>query len=216
MCGRYVTTNAFSKSKHLVDNPDNVIDAENFNAYPTCILPVLLHRDKKFIIQNLTWGLVPKWAEGKEDFRPLNNARLESVDEKPSFKSLVKKYRCIIPADGYYEWQQTDQGKQPFFIKCSDDKQLYFGGLHQKNKDHEFTILTHESEGDLKYIHHRMPLMLDESQFDQFFDYDRNISSLTREQSIDTTFYQISKSVNSPKNNEVNLTKPFKNTIIDE
>jgi len=205
MCGRYVTTNAVSKTKHLADNPDNLIDAENFNAYPTCILPVLLHRDKKLIIQNLTWGLVPKWAEGKEDFRPLNNARLESVDEKPSFKSLVKKYRCIIPADGYYEWQQTDQGKQPFFIKRSDGKQLYFGGLHQKNKDHEFTILTQESEGDLKSIHHRMPLMLDESQFDQFFDYDKNVGHLAREQLIELSFHKVSKQVNSTKNNNNKL-----------
>ena len=205
MCGRYVTTNAFSKSKHLVDNPDNVIDAENFNAYPTCILPVLLHRDKKFIIQNLTWGLVPKWAEGKEDFRPLNNARLESVDEKPSFKSLVKKYRCIIPADGYYEWQQTDQGKQPFFIKRSDGKQLYFGGLHQKNKEHEFTILTQESEGDLKSIHHRMPLILDESQFNEFFDYELSVANLAREQQVSLLFYQVSKRVNSTKKNENSL-----------
>ena len=205
MCGRYVSTNAVSKTKHLVDNPDRVLDTENFNAYPTSFLPVLLHRDKKLIIQNLTWGLVPKWAEGKEDFRPLNNARIESVDEKPSFKSLVKKYRCIIPADGYYEWQQTDQGKQPFFIKRSDGKQLYFGGLHQKNKDHEFTILTQESEGDLKSIHHRMPLMLDESQFDQFFDYDKNVGHLAREQLIELSFHKVSKRVNSPKNNSIKL-----------
>ena len=207
MCGRYVTTNAVSKTKHLADNPDNLIDTENFNAYPTSNLPVLLHRNKKLIIQNLIWGLVPKWAEGKEDFRPLNNARLESVDEKPSFKSLVKKHRCIIPADGYYEWQQTDQGKQPFFIKRSDGKQLYFGGLHQKNKEHEFTILTQESEGDLKSIHHRMPLMLDESQFNHFFDYERNVGNISREQSIDLSFSRVSKQVNSPKNNTVELIK---------
>ena len=212
MCGRYVTTNAFSKSKHLVDNPDNVIDAENFNAYPTCILPVLLHRDKKLIIQNLTWGLVPKWAEGKEDFRPLNNARLESVDEKPSFKSLVKKYRCIIPADGYYEWQQKDQGKQPFFIKRSDGKQLYFGGLHQKNKEHEFTILTQESEDHLKSIHHRMPLILDESQFDQFFDYDQNLTINLRFSETKLNFFPVSKRVNSPKNNINDLIKKIEIT----
>ncbi len=207
MCGRYVTTNAVSKTKHLVDNPDRVLDTENFNAYPTCFLPVLLHRDKKLIIQNLTWGLVPKWAEGKEDFRPLNNARIESVDEKPSFKSLVKKYRCIIPADGYYEWQTTDSGKQPFFIKRSDDNPLYFGGLYQKNKVDEFTILTQESEGELRSIHHRMPLMLDESQFGEFFDYEKSVGILSREQSVNLSFYKVSKQVNSPKNNKVELIK---------
>lgn len=207
MCGRYVITDAVSKTNDLTDNPDRVLDAENFNAYPTCILPVLLHRDKKLIIQNLAWGLVPKWAEGRNDFRSLNNARLESIDEKLSFKSLVRKSRCIIPADGYYEWQQIDQVKQPFFIKRKDSKPLYFGGLHQKNEAHEFTIITQRSEGDLKNIHHRMPLLLDESQFNQFFDYDKSIGNIARDLCVEVVFHKVSKQVNSPKNNHHKLIK---------
>lgn len=205
MCGRYVTTDAVSKTNHLVENTGNLGDYKNYNAYPTCMLPILLHDNKKLIIKNLIWGLVPKWAEGKNDFKPLNNARVESVDEKPTFRSIVKKYRCIVIADGYYEWQTTDNGKQPFYIYRNDGGPLYFGGLHQRNKDHEFVILTQESEGTIKPIHHRMPLMLNENQFDQFFDYEKSVSSLSREQSVELSYHPISRQVNSPKNNGIEL-----------
>lgn len=205
MCGRYVTTDAVSKTNHLVENTGNLGDYKNYNAYPTCMLPILLHDNKKLIIKNLIWGLVPKWAEGKNDFKPLNNARVESVDEKPTFRSIVKKYRCVVIADGYYEWQTTDNGKQPFYIHRNDGGPLYFGGLHQRNKDHEFVILTQESEGDIKPIHHRMPLMLNENQFDQFFDYEKSVSALSREQSVELSYHPISRQVNSPKNNGIEL-----------
>ena len=205
MCGRYVTTYAVSKTNHLAENLSNIGDYKNYNAYPTCMLPILLHENKNLIIKNLIWGLVPKWAEGKNDFKPLNNARVESVDEKPTFRSIVKKYRCVVIADGYYEWQNTDNGKQPFYIHRNDEGPLYFGGLHQRNKDHEFVILTQESEGAIKPIHHRMPLMLNENQFDQFFDYEKSVSSLSREQSVELSYHPVSRQVNSPKNNGIEL-----------
>ena len=205
MCGRYVTTDAVSKTNHLAENSSNIGDYKNYNAYPTCMLPILLHENKKLIIKNLIWGLVPKWADGKNDFKPLNNARVESVDEKPTFRSIVKKYRCVVIADGYYEWQTTDNGKQPFYIHRNDGGPLYFGGLHQRNKDHEFVILTQESEGAIKPIHHRMPLMLNENQFDQFFDYEKSVSSLSREQSVELSYHPVSRKVNSPKNNGIEL-----------
>ena len=206
MCGRYsISTKTVFNTSHLVSNTNQFREIENYNAYPTCVLPVLLYRDKKLLIEYLHWGLVPKWAEDREQFKPLNNARIETVEEKPSFRSLVKKYRCIIPADGYFEWKSTLNGKQPFYIKRKDNAPLYFGGLHQKNKDHEFTILTQESNSDLESIHHRMPLMLNEDQFNQFFDYDMSVGSLSREQSIELDYYPVSKQVNSPKVNKPEL-----------
>ena len=119
----------------------------------------------------------------------------------------TKAGRRINPhiADGYYEWQTTDNGKQPFYIHRNDEGPLYFGGLHQRNKDHEFVILTQESEGVIKPIHHRMPLMLNENQFDQFFDYEKSVSSLSREQSVELSYHPVSRQVNSPKNNGIEL-----------
>ena len=94
MCGRYVITNPVSKTKKIVKSAIQVEDNENYNAHPYQKLPVI----KKYIngntLENLTWGIIPSWSK-KKDFKPLTNARLETIDEKISFKKLIKVSRCI-------------------------------------------------------------------------------------------------------------------------
>ena len=175
MCGRYVITNPVSKTVDIVKSNIKVKNLDNYNAHPSQKLPIIKSYTNGKALENYEWGLVPEWSKKLEKFSPLINARKETLSEKITFKKLIQTSRCLVLADGYYEWQTTDNGKQPFYIHRNDEGPLYFGGLHQRNKDHEFVILTQESEGAIKPIHHRMPLMLNENQFDQFFDYEKSV-----------------------------------------
>ena len=176
----------------------------NYNVAPSQSAWVVHGASGKAAVSAMSWGFVPEWASETRFTRPIN-ARSETAHEKPMFRTAFSKQRCLVLCDGYYEWQNTDNGKQPFYIYRNDGGPLYFGGLHQRNKDHEFVILTQESEGAIKPIHHRMPLLLNENQFDQFFDYEKSVSSLSREQSVELSYHPISRQVNSPKNNGIEL-----------
>ena len=152
MCGRYAVTKAVKKTKNIVQNNEGVEDTDNFSAYPTQQLPIIKKDDDALTLTNYHWGLVPKWSEKMQDFRPLNNARLETLTEKRTFSGLIIKQRCVVPADGYYEWRKNDEGKKfPQFIKREHNEPLFFCGLYQKNTNIEFSIITTAAKGCLLY-----------------------------------------------------------------
>ena len=128
MCGRYVVTNAVSKTKKIVKSAIKVDDTEDYNAHPYKQLPII----KKYIngntLESLKWGIVPSWAKNK-DFKPLINARLETLDEKVSFKKLIQLQRCIAVADGFYEWRREEKKKTPYYFMREDKKNLYIAAI---------------------------------------------------------------------------------------
>ena len=156
MCGRYVITNPVSKTKKIVKSAIQVEDNENYNAHPYQKLPVI----KKYIngntLENLTWGIIPSWSK-KKDFKPLTNARLETIDEKISFKKLIKVSRCIAIADGFYEWKREDKIKTPFYFQRVDKKLIYFAAIFE-NK--QFCLITEQASSNISEIHHRQPVIL--------------------------------------------------------
>ncbi len=105
MCGRYVITKPVAKTRDLVKSVNVVNDVDNYNAHPTQKLPVIKFYSSGKILEGLQWGLTPSWTQERE-IRPLINARLETLGEKMTFKNLIKNYRCLVVADGYYEWQR--------------------------------------------------------------------------------------------------------------
>ena len=111
MCGRYVVTKPVTKTADLVKTTIKVEDKDNYNAHPTQKLPVIKSYTNGKALENYSWGLVPPWAVDKKDFRPLINARLETLMEKVSFKKLIQTSRCLVVADGYYEWKREDKKK---------------------------------------------------------------------------------------------------------
>ena len=115
MCGRYVITSPVSKPNKLVKSAFQVEDKENYNAHPNQKLPVIKKYKNGNTLENLKWGLVPSWAKDKE-FKALINARLETIDEKVSFKKLIKNFRCVAVADGFYEWKREDKIKTPHYF----------------------------------------------------------------------------------------------------
>ena len=115
MCGRYVITNPVVKTEKLVKSAIQVENNENYNAHPYQKLPVIKKYKNGNTLENLKWGIVPSWAKQK-DFKALTNARLETIDEKVSFKKLIQLYRCVAVADGFYEWKREEKKKLLFIL----------------------------------------------------------------------------------------------------
>ena len=128
MCGRYVITKPVEKTVKIVKSSTTVKDDENFNAHPSQPLPIIKSYSNGKTLELVKWGIVPSWAKQK-DFRPLINARIETIDEKVSFKKLIKTTRCVAVMDGFYEWKRSKESKTPFYFTREDKKPLYVAGI---------------------------------------------------------------------------------------
>ena len=208
MCGRYVITNPVSKTKKIVKSAIKVDDLENYNAHPYQNLPVI----KKYIngntLENLKWGMVPSWSKKKE-FKPLINARLETIDEKVSFKKLIKLTRCIAVADGFYEWKREEKFKVPYYFLREDKKIMYIAAIYENN---EFCLITEQASNNVNEIHHRQPVIINENDINRYLNLELDGSSFLKEcKRPKLEFYQISKEVNKPTNNSISLIQKSSN-----
>ena len=212
MCGRY---SLFSKASTINDEfqiRDSVVLAPRYNIAPIQDAPVVRAEDgKRRSLSLLRWGLVPSWAKDKTIGNRMINARAETVAEKPSFKSALQKRRGTIPADGFYEWKQTEQGRQPYFIQLHSRSLLGLAGLWERwtNKEGQaiesFAIITTEANDFMRPIHDRMPVILDRNYYEQWLncrDYDgQQVGHLLKPCSSDLLkMYSVGKQVNSPGN----------------
>jgi putative SOS response-associated peptidase YedK len=205
MCGRYVVTKPVTKTTGLVKTNIKVEDRDNYNAHPTQKLPIIKSYTNGMALENCNWGLVPSWAERKKDFRPLINARLETLMEKVSFKKLIQTSRCIVIADGYYEWKRQEKEKIPHYFTRTDNSLIFFAALHQNN---QFCIITREASNKIKEIHHREPLIINEEQISNYLDVKKEgMNILQAINSPELKFHEVSKDVNKPINNDSSLIK---------
>ena len=186
MCGRY---NVLTSAQGFVDLLSVLIEIDKkleqgprYNIAPT--QPVLAVRqsssqDSAEMVM-LRWGLIPFWAKDQTIGNRLINARSETAASKPAFRQSFKKRRCLIAADGWYEWQKAPGGKQPYFIHRKDNLPFFFAGLWERweGADEQgqtidvesCTILTGDAPEDLKSIHPRMPVALDMGLYEQWMD----------------------------------------------
>ena len=203
MCGRYVVTKPVIKTVDLVKTNIKVEDKDNYNAHPTQKLPIIKSYTNGKTLENYQWGIVPKWAKDKSNFRPLINARLETLNEKISFKKLIRKSRCIICADGYYEWKRETNKKTPYYFSRKDNKLMLFAGIFENN---QFCIITKQSSDQIKEIHDREPVLINNSQINEFLNLKKDATEfLEQVKSPILNFYTISRDVNNPLNNNKNL-----------
>ena len=205
MCGRYVVKNSVAKTNKLVKSAIQIEDTENYNAHPYQKLPVI----KKYIngntLENLQWGLVPKWAKDK-NFKALINARLETIDEKISFKKLIKNNRCVAVADGFYEWKRKEKEKTPHYFTRADNKTIFFAAIF--NGD-QFCLITEESKDKIKEIHHRQPVILSQNEVNSYLNIELQGSAFLNNRKVpDLIFYEVSKDVNKPTSNSAYLIQP--------
>lgn len=138
----------------------------NYNVAPTNYLPVITNEDPDHF-RPFRWGLVPFWAKDEKIGYKMINARVETLDEKPSFRQALHKRRCLVPFDGFYEWQKTDGSKTPFFIHRKDGGLFSMAGLWEKWHDpktgkdlYTFTLITLDASPLIGKLHDRMPAML--------------------------------------------------------
>ncbi len=205
MCGRYVVKNSVAKTNKLVKSAIQIEDTENYNAHPYQKLPVI----KKYIngntLENLQWGLVPKWAKDK-NFKALINARLETIDEKISFKKLIKNNRGVAVADGFYEWKREEKEKTPHYLLRPDNKTIFFAAIFDGD---QFCLITEEAKDEIKEIHHRQPVILNQNDVNSYLDIELQGSAFLNNRKVPhLIFHQVSKDVNKPSNNSASLIKP--------
>jgi len=214
MCGRFVTF--IDDDFYPRFNLSNVLyDIKpNYNVAPTQKVPVIIDDGKKNKAEIMNFGLIPPWD--KDGTKKLINARGESVTSKRTFKEPFRKRRCIIPVHGWYEWQKHKTGKTPFFIHSEKHKYLGLAGIYniyknkKGNEEKAFAIITGEPTKDIKYIHHRMPVILDLSEEEPWLeggDPDFLESLILSKSKIALDSYEISKEVNNPRNNSSSLIK---------
>ncbi|PZO17978.1 MAG: SOS response-associated peptidase [Betaproteobacteria bacterium] len=194
MCGRYVLEGPVSRLTAYFDARyagDEKTFKSSYNIEPTTQIPVVLVNWKsERIILNHVWGLIPHWAKDKTVSAKLSNARGETVHEKPSFRTVFRKYRCLIPASGYYAWQAPLDGgsnrKQPFYIYPNETPYFAIAGVCDVWIDItsgesvcSAAIITTEPCEKLKHIHDRMPVMIrKEDWFDWLNPKNQNVNSL--------------------------------------
>ena len=205
MCGRYVVTKPITKTTDLVRTTIKVEDNDNYNAHPAQKLPIIKSYTNGKALENCDWGLVPSWAVNKKDFRPLINARLETLMEKVSFKKLIQTSRCLVVADGYYEWKRENKEKTPYYFTRSDNSLIFFAAIHQNN---QFCIITREATDAVKEIHYREPLILGEEQISNYLDVKKEGTDILKSiKASELKFHEVSKDVNKPINNDSSLIK---------
>ena len=203
MCGRYVVTKPVTKTVDLVKTNIKVEDKDNYNAHPTQKLPIIKSYTNGRALENYDWGLIPSWAKDKKDFRPLINARLETLMEKVSFKKLIQTSRCLVLADGYYEWKRENKEKIPYYFSMVDSGLIYFAGIHQNN---HFCIITRDATETVKEIHHRQPLIINEEQIPDYLDVKKEAMNILRNiKPPKLKFHEVSRNVNKPINNDPSL-----------
>jgi putative SOS response-associated peptidase YedK len=166
------------------------------------------------------WGLIPSWAKEPDIGNRLINARSETVSEKPSFRSAFKRRRCLVPTDGFYEWQRLNKRKQPHYIRMGDGEPFAFAGLweHWEGQDETViescAILTTEANAFVRPIHNRMPVIVEPGNYDLWLEAEPDrtgaLAQLMRPFSGDRlTAFPISTWVNSPKNDDARCVEPI-------
>ena len=192
MCGRYSITTPPEAIQRIFEVPERLNMPARYNVAPTQDAPVVrLGDDDARHLNQLRWGLVPFWADDPGIGARMINARAESAADKPAFRVAFQGRRCLVVADGFYEWQKPaikGGRKQPFRIVRHDERPFAFAGLWERWQQPEseappletFTILTTDANARVRPIHERMPVMLDETQFDGWLDPQASRSSLER------------------------------------
>ena len=173
MCGRYVLKSSPQRLREVfgIEGPDTAHSEEwrpRYNIAPSQVAPVVRVIEGQRHLDLLRWGLIPSWAEDLSIGMKLINARGETAATKPAFRAAFRSRRCIVPADGFYEWQQQPSGKQPYYIHRQDGHLLAMAGLWEHwmlpgaaEPLLTFSILTTEANDLMRPLHDRMPVVLE-------------------------------------------------------
>jgi putative SOS response-associated peptidase YedK len=247
MCGRYATSASPQDlmEEFEVDDLFDGLPGPDYNVAPTVAVPAILERrsrdtgDVRRRLAPLTWGLVPSWAKDRSIGSRMINARLETVAEKPAFKRAFMARRCILPADGFYEWYAAEPPtgtptaggrgkprKQPFFIHRADGGRLAMAGIYEIWRDprrppeddgawlRTCSVITTQATDAAGHIHDRMPMVITREAIDAWLDPELTdpkeaLELLAVTEASALEAYAVSTDVNSVENNNPSLLEPI-------
>jgi putative SOS response-associated peptidase YedK len=220
MCGRYAITTAPEAIRRLFGYPEQPNFPPRHNVAPTQPIPIVRLAEGKRQFALVRWGLLPAWVKDPKTFTLLINARGESVNDKPAFRNAMKYRRCLIPADGFFEWKVEGKIKRPFFVYRKDHAPFAFAGLWESwmgpngEEMESAAIVTTRASPSIGHIHHRMPVILEPDQFDMWLD-TKNVDAQTAAQLIapladnKVAAHEISPRVNRVVNDTPDLLDPL-------
>ena len=223
MCGRYTLSVTPEMLRTLVNVDASLNLQPRFNIAPTQMAPVVRPSDDGRRMDMLRWGLIPSWSKDKNIASKLINARGETVAQKPSFRDAYKKRRCLVPVDGFYEWRKEGEAKQPYRIGFRGGMPFVFAGLWESwtvpNGQEDagdvietYTIVTTEANSKITPIHHRMPVIVDPSDYDLWLngapDAAANVIRAFPPDAM--AFYRVSTRVNNVRNDDESCIEPLK------
>jgi putative SOS response-associated peptidase YedK len=176
MCGRYVITSAPDALRQLFGYVELPNFPARYNVAPTQPVPVVLQDHAARHFHLMRWGLLPAWVKDPKAFTLIINARAETIVDKPAFRNALRRRRCLLPADGYYEWQDVAGRKQPFLIRDVGGAPIAFAGVAETwmgpNGEELDTvaIVTTAAEETMRALHARVPVMIAPQDFAAWLD----------------------------------------------
>lgn len=218
MCGRYTLASPTERlAEEFGVDASSIELAPNYNVAPTQKVAAVLEDGGQRRLEVLRWGLIPPWADDPGIGSRMINARSETAPGKPSFRRAFRERRCLIPADGFYEWQRTNGAKQPYYIHMEDGRPFAFAGLWESWSKGEgeirtCTILTTGANALVGEVHDRMPVILAHDTYDVWLDpaseRDELTGLLASYPEDEMEAYPVSRFVNSPSNNDPRCIEP--------
>lgn len=187
MCGRFVITSAPEALRQVFGYLEQPNFPARYNVAPTQPVPVVILENGARHFRLMRWGFVPSWVKDPRKFTLLINARAETVQEKPAFKNAIRRRRCLIPADGYYEWQSAGGRKQPYFIYPHAGGPIGFAGIAETwmgpngEEMDSVAIITAEASTGMSVLHHRVPVTIAPEQFGSWLDCSSDSASAVME-----------------------------------
>ena len=220
MCGRYAVTSAPEAIRALFGYPEQPNFPPRYNVAPTQPIAFVRLMDGKRQFALVRWGLLPSWVKDPKNFALPINARGESVIDKPAFSAAMKRRRCLVPADGFYEWKAIGTRKQPYYVRAKSGQPLAFAGLWETwtgpngEELESAAIVTTRANRALAVIHERMPVIVPPEAFNLWLDC-ANVDPETAaalvspasENLLDT--YEVSTAVNRTANDNPELVERY-------
>jgi putative SOS response-associated peptidase YedK len=233
MCGRYVSVSSptllaetFGAEEVRVDDVE-----ANYNVTPRAEVPIVAVSRGTRVVDRVRWGLVPFWAKDVSIGDKLINARAETVAEKPAYRRAFERKRCIMPADGFYEWKLEEgvKKRRPHFIHRADGTPLAFAGLwdawydpnvEEPERLRSCAIVTTVANDDLAPLHHRMPVVLPEEHWDEWLDPTVHDTAALQRLLVplpngELVHHPVSMLVNKPDNNGPELVEPVEVAAVE-
>jgi putative SOS response-associated peptidase YedK len=220
MCGRYTQTKDLLtlEIRFGFTAPATQLNAR-YNVAPMQYAPVIVNADGARRLQQMRWGLAPFWAKDDSSAAKLINARAETIAEKPSFRQALSMRRCLVLADGFYEWSTHGRAKTPYYFYLREGQPFAIAGLFEQRRGdggeelQTFTIITTAANELLAPVHHRMPVILppeaEELWLDPHATTEELLAMLVAFPAASMAAHEVSSTVNSVKNDSSACTSPL-------